>query len=215
MWISISAPISHTWIASCLAMASRFHPRWSRYRFAGGQLQLSPWRLESFITPKHLDMHHVVDLLRKLRTAKFCSSISFVHTPWVHDQENTHKENLVREFGNGTTPTRAHKNMCSRTRFAIHSCDVMVIRRSVDHNAWFFSGTSWRFVDEVEWGFSGVIQLPPAYHLHDLHDELCWATLTSYSIWSIGIPTYGLFILKSTVGPMNTTHQLSHVMSPS
>ena len=31
MWISSNVPHSHTWMASCLAMASKFHPQWSGY----------------------------------------------------------------------------------------------------------------------------------------------------------------------------------------
>ena len=48
---------------------------------------------------------------------------------------------------------------------------------------------------------------------HYLGDECVLATLTSYSVWSNGIPTCGAFILESTVGPMNIAHHLSNVIT--
>lgn len=43
------------------------------------------------------------------------------------------------------------------------------------------------------------------YLHHYSADELRSAALTSYSVWSNGIPTSGVFILESTTRPMNTT----------
>ena len=38
------------------------------------------------------------------------------------------------------------------------------------------------------------------------------AALTLDSVWNIGILASGGFILESTVGPKNTTHELSNIM---
>ena len=43
-------------------------------------------------------------------------------------------------------------------------------------------------------------------------NELCLSVLTSYSVWSTRIPTSKVFIVKSIVWLVNTTHQLSNVM---
>ena len=48
---------------------------------------------------------------------------------------------------------------------------------------------------------------------HYLVDEWCSTAMTSNSGRSSGIPTSRVFILKSIVGSMNTTHQLSNVVT--
>lgn len=47
---------------------------------------------------------------------------------------------------------------------------------------------------------------------HHWAGELCLATLTSNSVWSIRIPASWDFIIRYIVGFMNTTHQLSNVI---
>ena len=57
------------------------------------------------------------------------------------------------------------------------------------------------------------------YNLEDQHHQRNITQLMSYvrlpwlpiQLWSTGIPITGRFILESTVGPTNTTHQLSNI----
>ena len=46
-----------------------------------------------------------------------------------------------------------------------------------------------------------------------LANELCSTILTSNLVQSNGILTSGVFILESTIVPMNAIHQLSNVMN--
>ena len=63
---------------------------------------------------------------------------------------------------------------------------------------------------------NNVIQNELVYYCQDIMKLMSCVQLDAMpwdSIWSIGIPTHEVFILKCTTGPMNTAHQLSNVMA--